>query len=114
MTVDGGKSVTTCEYRPWYGMDVMNRRFQPDFFSKINYWLTRKAKARSQWGSKEWIKEVQTSNWATHSEDAHFKVTQEYRNEKMNDDEINFHKQMHAKGGVENPIKAQRRGGGRR
>jgi len=27
MKVDGGKALTTSEYVPWYGMDVMNRRF---------------------------------------------------------------------------------------
>mmetsp|Transcript_13167 Transcript_13167/g.13000 ORF Transcript_13167/g.13000 Transcript_13167/m.13000 type:complete len:107 (-) Transcript_13167:66-386(-) len=106
MKVDGGKALTSSEFIPWFGMDLMNRRFQPDFFSKINYWLTRKTTSRAPWGSKEWIKETQISNWATHSEDAHFKVTQEYRNEKINDDELKFHKKMHEKGGVENPIKA--------
>ncbi len=115
MKVDGGKALTTSEYVPWYGMDVMNRRFQPDFFSKINYWLNRKSTSKQQWGSKEWVKESQTSNWATHSEDAHFKVTQEYRNEKINEDEISHYKNMHKEGGFDNPIAAKKVGGaGRR
>mmetsp|Transcript_5510 Transcript_5510/g.4194 ORF Transcript_5510/g.4194 Transcript_5510/m.4194 type:complete len:136 (+) Transcript_5510:458-865(+) len=47
MKVDGGKSLTTSEFVPWYGMEIMNRRFQPDFFSKINYWLTRKSNSKA-------------------------------------------------------------------
>ncbi len=54
---------------------------------------------------------MQTSNWATHSEDARFKVTQEYRNEKMNEEEINHFKKMHREGGVDNPRKAEKVGG---
>lgn len=42
MKVDGGKNLTTSEFVPWYGMDIMNRRFQPDFLSKINYWMSKK------------------------------------------------------------------------
>ena len=112
MKVDGGKSLTTSEFIPWYGMSIMNRRFQPDLFSKINYWMTRKANSRKTPGSAEWIKETQTSNWATHSEDAHFKVTQEYRNEKINEEEMTHQKKMHVERGVNNPMKAQRVGGG--
>jgi hypothetical protein len=106
MKVDGGKSLTNSEYTPWFGMDVMNRRFQPDFGSKLNFMISSKKDSKQKRGEMTWIKETQTSNWATHSEDAHFKVTQEYRNEKMNDEEINHFKNMHKEGGVDNPKKA--------
>ena len=37
------------------------------------------SRSRHKPGTDEWIAEIQTSNWATHNEDAHFKVTQEYK-----------------------------------
>ena len=41
MNVDGGRSLTSSGYVPWYGMEMMNRRFEPDFFSNINYWMSK-------------------------------------------------------------------------
>jgi len=41
MKVDGGKSLTSSGYVPWYGVETMNRRFEPDYLSNINYWLTK-------------------------------------------------------------------------
>jgi hypothetical protein len=85
MKIDGGKNLTSSGYIPWYGQNHMNRRFEPDFFSRVNYFLSRdKNKGKTskyEKGSDEWIAEVQCSNWATHNEDAHFKVMQEYKNE---------------------------------
>jgi len=87
LKVDGGKSLTSGGFIPWFGIENMNRRFEPDFFSKVNFYLSnakdkaKKASSRYTPGSPEWIAEIQTSNWATHNEDAHFKVMQEYKNE---------------------------------
>ena len=64
MKVDGGRSLTTSGYIPWYGTETMNRRFEPDFFSKVNHYLS-KSKDRSKSasekhkpGSEEWIEEI--------------------------------------------------------
>ena len=107
MKVDGGKSLTSSGYVPWYGVEVMNRRFEPDYMSNINNWLSKgKEKittSRFPPGSDEWITEVQKSSWATHTEDAHFKVTQDYKNEMMNEEEVNHYLDMHKHGGVDNP-----------
>ena len=43
-----------------------------------------------------------------HNEDAHFKVMQEYKNEQMNEDEVNHYMNMHREGGVDNPKQARR------
>jgi NAD(P)-dependent dehydrogenase (short-subunit alcohol dehydrogenase family) len=107
LKVDGGKSLTSSGYLPWYGMETMNRRFEPDFMSNINYYLG-KAKERINHikfrpGSDEWITEIQNSNWATHNEDAHFKVLQEYKNELLNEEEVAHYLDMHKEGGVDNP-----------
>ena len=62
MKVDGGKSLTSSGYVPWYGVETMNRRFEPDYISNINHWLTKgkdKVKAsRFAPGSDEWISEI--------------------------------------------------------
>ena len=62
MKVDGGKSLTSSGYIPWYGIEIMNRRFEPDFFSKLNYWLSKpKNKIKSSKhkpGTEEWISEI--------------------------------------------------------
>ena len=89
MKVDGGKTLTSSGYLPWYGMETMNRRFEPDYLSNINYWWQKgkekikkiKYNPTDRESMEAWIGEVQTSNWATHNEDAHFKVMQEYKNE---------------------------------
>jgi hypothetical protein len=60
--VDGGKSLTSSGYVPWYGMDKMNRRFEPDYMSNINNMMSigqkKIAKSKFQQGSDEWIQEV--------------------------------------------------------
>lgn len=107
LKVDGGKTLTSSGYIPWYGVEMMNRRFEPDYISKINYWLKAgkdKIKfSKHEPGSDEWITEFQTSNWATHNEDAHFKVMQDYKNEQMNEEEVNHYLNMHKEGGYDNP-----------
>lgn len=113
LKVDGGKSLTSSGYIPWYGMEMMNRRFEPDYMSNISYWMSKGKekikKSKFEKGSEEWIAEVQNSNWATHNEDAHFKVMQEYKKENMNDDEVNHYLNMHKEGGVDNPKQAKRK-----
>ncbi|CDW78684.1 short chain dehydrogenase reductase family protein [Stylonychia lemnae] len=112
MKVDGGKQLTSSGYIPWYGMEMMNRRFEPDYLSNINYWMANAKdkirKSKFDAGTEEWIQEIQNSNWATHNEDAHFKVMQEYKKENMNDDEVNHYLNMHKEGGVDNPKAAKR------
>lgn len=112
LKVDGGKSLTSSGYMPWYGMETMNRRFEPDFLSNVNYYV-QKAKERMKHikfepGSDQWISEMQTSNWSTHNEDAHFKVLHGYRDEQMNEDEVAHYLDMHKEGGVDNPKQARR------
>lgn len=62
MKVDGGKSLTSSGYIPWYGMEMMNRRFEPDYLSNINFWLSKGKdkikKSKFEPGSEEWIAEV--------------------------------------------------------
>lgn len=86
LKVDGGKSLTGIHSVKWYGSEIMNRRFEAsdNSVSKIkNAWhkmkeglwsVTRTIKK----GSAEWIAAKQTSNWATHSEEAHEKVRLDY------------------------------------
>jgi hypothetical protein len=82
MKVDGGRTLTSSGWMPWYGNEIMNRRFEPDFFSKVNYWFSMKKKKQGSYPKagtdpskvSDWVASTQTSNWATHSEDAHFKV----------------------------------------
>jgi len=82
MKVDGGRTLTSSGWMPWYGKEIMNRRFEPDFFSKVNYWFSMKKKKQGSYPKagtdpskvSDWVASTQTSNWATHSEDAHFKV----------------------------------------
>jgi len=61
MSVDGGKSLTSSGYIPWYGMEMMNRRFEPDYMSNINLWLKKgKEKVKTSKykpGSDDWITE---------------------------------------------------------
>lgn len=84
MKVDGGKTLTMSGYIPWYGAEIMNRRFEPDFLSNLNYYMKMdknkgdKVSSKFTPGSDDWITEIQTSNWASHNEDAHFKVMQGY------------------------------------
>ena len=112
MKVDGGKNLTSSGFVPWYGIEHMNRRFEPDFMSNLNMWMKKGkdkiSKSKHKPGTEEWIAEVQTSNWATHNEDAHFKVTQEYKSQQMNDDEVEHYMNMKKEGGVENPKQARR------
>ena len=112
LKVDGGKGLTSAGYIPWCGMDVMNRRFEPDFMTRVNIWMSEGKKkftrSRETQGSAQWIKDVQTSNWAILNEDAHWKVLQEYKNEHINDDEVNHFMQMHQEGGTQNPKMARK------
>ena len=112
LKVDGGKTLTSSGYMPWYGVEMMNRRFEPDFMSNVNYWMQKGkekvTKSRHVPGSDEWVSEIQTSSWATHNEDAHFKVMQEYKNEHLNEDEVAHYMDMHKEGGVDNPKQARR------
>lgn len=84
-------------------MDVMNRRFEPDFMTKVNYWMSaakkKVVKSKAAKGSDDWISQVQNSNWATHNEDAHWKVLQEYKNEQLNEEEVKHYMQSHKEGG---------------
>ena len=59
MVVDGGKTLTSSGYIPWYGSELMNRRFEPDFMSHLNYWLksgkNKVGKSKHTPGTDEWI-----------------------------------------------------------
>jgi len=62
MKVDGGKQLTSSGYIPWYGMEMMNRRFEPDYLSNINYWMgsakDKIRKSKHEPGTEEWITEI--------------------------------------------------------
>jgi len=62
LKVDGGKTLTQAGFIPWYGMDVMSRRFEPDFMTKVNYWMSQAKKkvikTRADRGTDEWIADV--------------------------------------------------------
>ena len=81
MTVDGGRSLTSSGFVKWEGHELMDRRFEAtskNFFSyyakKITDMFSNPLTARAP-GSREWLQEKQTSNWATHMEEAHFKYS---------------------------------------
>jgi NAD(P)-dependent dehydrogenase (short-subunit alcohol dehydrogenase family) len=62
LKVDGGKTLTSSGYMPWYGIEMMNRRFEPDFMSNVNYWMQKGkekvTKSRHVPGSDEWVSEI--------------------------------------------------------
>jgi len=114
LKVDGGKSLTSAGFAHWYGADLMNRRFEANSTSPIAY-FTKKIKDKFlnpldglKPGSHEWINEVQKSNWATHLEDAHIKVTNSYTKLNPDEEKLAHYVNMHEEGGAENPIKAKR------
>lgn len=76
--VDGGRSLTSSGYVKWEGHELMDRRFEArskNFFSyyakKVSDLFSGPTSASK--GTHEWLQEKQTSNWATHMEEAHFK-----------------------------------------
>jgi hypothetical protein len=93
MKVDGGKCLTYSGWVSWYGQDQMDRRFEATSTSKYGYMLTSIKKKISNRansltpGSSEWVKEIQTSNWSTHLEEAHQKVQESYG--KVDNDKLN-------------------------
>jgi len=112
MKVDGGKTLTSSGYIPWYGADIMSKRFEPDFFSKVNYWMSKAKdktkRSKFEFGSEKWVAEIQTANWATHNEDAHFKVLQDYKKDEIDDEMLDYHIEGKKAGGHSNPQKAKR------
>lgn len=62
MKVDGGKQHTVSGYIPWYGMEMMSRRFEPDYLSHINLWMSKGKdkikKSQYNKGTEEWIGEI--------------------------------------------------------
>ncbi len=89
----------------------MNRRFEPDFFSKVNFWFSKKKdKTGLPTGNtdvNDWVAQQQTSNWATHSEDAHYKVLQDYKKDELDEEEIGHYVDMQKEGGVAKPMRAK-------
>lgn len=76
--VDGGRSLTSSGFVKWEGMEMMNRRFEANSKDLLSY-IGKKvsslfsAPTAPKKGTQEWFQEKQTSNWATHMEEAHFK-----------------------------------------
>jgi len=114
MKVDGGKSLTSLSTIDWYGMDVMNRRYEANEggVSKIKYYwknikhaLWNPARA-TQKGSVDWVAATQTSNWATHSEEAHEKVKLDYGAYTIDNDLNDQFSKANNWGGANNPAKA--------
>ncbi len=77
--VDGGRSLTSSGYVKWEGLDMMNRRFEASSKSLMSYYAKKMTemlldplKSHPK-GTHEWLQEKQTSNWATHMEEAHLK-----------------------------------------
>jgi len=78
MMVDGGRNLTSSGFVKWEGMEMMNRRFEAnskDLLSYISKTVSGlfSAPTAPKKGTQEWFQEKQTSNWATHMEEAHFK-----------------------------------------
>ena len=109
---DGGKSLTSSGFTSWYGLEQMDRRFEATGASKLGHYVktvkdtASKLTTRMQPGTVQWVNELQTSNWATHKEDAHAKVTEQYVKMDPEQDELQHYVDMHQEGGVENPKKA--------
>jgi hypothetical protein len=117
MKVDGGKSLTSLSTVDWYGTDVMNRRFESSQggLSKVKY-LWKNVK-QTIWnpgkgapeGSSEWVAAYQTSNWATHSEEAHEKVRSGYGAYRIDNDKNEEFQRANVYGGANNPAIAEPR-----
>lgn len=114
MKVDGGKSLTSLSTIDWYGSDVMNRRYEANEggVSKIKYYwknfkhmIWHPAKAAPK-GSKDWVAAMQTSNWATHSEEAHEKVKLDYGAYRIDNDKNMEFERANQWGGSNNPARA--------
>ena len=62
MKVDGGKGLTSSGFVPWYGIEQMNRRFEPDYMSNLNFWMKsgkdKISRSRHKPGTDEWIAEI--------------------------------------------------------
>lgn len=120
LKVDGGKSLTSKSTIDWYGSDVMSRRYEASEggMSRINYfWKNMKESmfpsrpgAKEPEGSAAWIAAKQTSNWATHLDEAHEKVTLDYGAYRIDNDRNLEYERVNAS---YNPAKAARAPGGR-
>jgi len=120
LKVDGGKSLTSSSTIDWYGSDVMNRRYEAakGGISRINYYwksireamFPSRPGARDPEGSSAWISAKQVSNWATHSEEAHEKVTLDYGAYRIDNDKNLEYERANQWGGSNNPAKAAIRG----
>ena len=81
--VDGGRALTSSGYVKWEGHELMDRRFEPRSKNLFSYYAKKMTElfftpSTVSKGTHEWLQEKQTSNWATHMEEAHFKITQGY------------------------------------
>ena len=84
MTVDGAKALTSKGQQDWYGTRYMNRKFEQENTSSYNFMLNKKKIQRPPQGRvalEDWCEEVQTSSWATRTDDAHAKYMSMYANE---------------------------------
>ena len=84
MKVDGGKGLTVSGFTNWLGAKHMGSRlFEASSGSQVGYYLSKAKegvanKSTYQHGSAGWVKDMQTSHWATEKEEAHEKVLQDY------------------------------------
>jgi len=117
LKVDGGKSLTSSSTINWYGTDVMNRRFEvPEggistlnhYWKKVKRSIFDPANGAPE-GSTDWIAAHQTSNWATHSQEAHEKVKLDYGAYKIDPDKNIEYERANLWGGSNNPAKAEYR-----
>jgi hypothetical protein len=117
MKVDGGKSLTSLSTVDWYGTDVMNRRFESsqggisqvkNIWKKVKQTIWNPGKGAHP-GSAEWVSAYQTSNWATHSEEAHEKVRSGYGAYRIDNDKNQEFERANVYGGANNPAVAESR-----
>lgn len=113
MKVDGGKCLTSSGFTNWFGAKLMDRRFEATSTSKISYYMKKAKdgvirKSKFPHGSAGWVRDMQTSNWATQVEEAHEKVQQDYVTMIDNKDRISYYVKGHNEGGVFQPKKARR------
>ncbi len=105
MKVDGGKSLTTSDFVPKH--DKLEKGLIPKIINKQSAQNLFPKEGTPDFDN--WVERtIKESNWSTHHEDAHFKVSQDYKTEEMDTDKINHGILMNLEGGAANPKRAAR------
>ena len=93
MKVDGGKSLTTSDFEPKRD-HTPSEGLIPKLLSKttgkqVAASASTQVPAAGTADFENWLsKTIQESSWSTRHEDAHFKITQGYRNEELDQERL--------------------------